>query len=79
MTKKTKMPRDASQRAKMVVDIATHEVEAEPVPEKDPAAVALGRKGGLKGGKARAAKMTAAERSESARKAARVRWASPTP
>jgi hypothetical protein len=45
-----------------------------PVPEKDPAAVALGRKGGLKGGKARAAKLTPEERSESARKAADARW-----
>jgi hypothetical protein len=41
---------------------------------KDPAAVALGRKGGLKGGPARAAKLTKAELSESARKAARARW-----
>lgn len=41
---------------------------------KDPAAVALGRRGGLKGGKARAAKMTPAERSASARKAAEARW-----
>ncbi len=43
--------------------------------EKNPAAVELGRRGGLKGGKARAAKMTKEERSESARKAARARWA----
>jgi hypothetical protein len=43
--------------------------------EKDPAAVALGRKGGLKGGPARAAKMTAEERRESARKAVQARWA----
>jgi hypothetical protein len=42
--------------------------------EKDPAAVALGRKGGLKGGHARAAKMTPEERSESARKAVQARW-----
>ena len=42
---------------------------------KDPAAVALGRKGGLKGGPARAAKMTAEERRESARKAVLARWA----
>lgn len=41
---------------------------------KNPAAVALGRKGGLKGGHARAASMTAKERSESARKAAMARW-----
>lgn len=41
---------------------------------KNPAAVALGRKGGLKGGHARAASMTAEERAESARKAAIARW-----
>lgn len=42
---------------------------------KNPAAVALGRKGGLKGGHARAASMTPEERSESARKAVMARWA----
>ena len=42
--------------------------------EKNAAAVELGRRGGLKGGKARAAKMTSEERSESARKAAKARW-----
>lgn len=41
---------------------------------KDPAAVTLGRKGGLKGGKARAAKLTAEQRSEIAKKAAQKRW-----
>lgn len=50
--------------------MSTHKQE----PEKDPAAVALGRKGGLKGGHARAAKMTPEERSESARKAVLARW-----
>jgi hypothetical protein len=43
-------------------------------PEKDPAAVSLGRRGGLKGGKARAAKLTAEQRAEIARKASRARW-----
>ena len=43
--------------------------------KKDPAAVALGRKGGIKGGPARAATLTAAQRSESARKAVQARWA----
>ena len=43
--------------------------------EKNPAAVELGRRGGKKGGPARAAKMTKEERSESARKAAKARWA----
>ncbi|HTA06543.1 MAG TPA: hypothetical protein VK774_09290, partial [Solirubrobacteraceae bacterium] len=43
--------------------------------EKNPAAVALGRKGGLKGGKARAANMTPAERTKLAKRAAMARWA----
>ena len=47
------------------------EAEAE---GKDPLAVALGRRGGLKGGKARAKKLSESERSESARKAAIARW-----
>jgi len=42
---------------------------------KNPAAVALGRKGGKKGGPARAAKLTPRQRSESARKAVQARWA----
>jgi len=45
---------------------------------KNPLAVALGRLGGLKGGKARAAKLTARQRSESAKKAAAARWAADT-
>src|SRR6476646_2914097 len=52
-----KRPRDANQLGKSIVDIATGEIEdREPTPEeqgKDPAAVSLGRRGGLKGGKAR--------------------------
>jgi hypothetical protein len=43
-------------------------------PQKDPAAVALGRRGGLKGGKARAASLTKEQRAEIARKAAAARW-----
>ncbi len=43
--------------------------------EKNPAAVALGKLGGAKGGKARAAKLTPEQRSEIARKAAKARWA----
>ncbi len=70
-----KRPRDPNQLAKLIVDLATGEAE-EPDPDegKDPAAVALGRKGGLRGGKARAAKMTADERSEAAKRAALARW-----
>ena len=43
--------------------------------KKNPNAVALGKMGGLKGGKARAARLTPEQRSESARKAAVARWA----
>jgi hypothetical protein len=71
-----KRPRDPNQLGKLIVDIATGEADETP-PEEDtrnPAAVELGRKGGLKGGKARAAKMSADERSEAARRAARARW-----
>ena len=46
---------------------------------KDPAAVALGRRGGLKGGKVRAQKLTPEQRSEAARRAARARWDKPRP
>jgi hypothetical protein len=46
----------------------------EKAPKKNPAAVALGRLGGLKGGKARAKSLTAKERSEIAKKAAQSRW-----
>ncbi len=42
---------------------------------KDPAAVALGRRGGLKGGRARAESLSAQQRTEIAREAARARWA----
>lgn len=49
--------------------------EADAPPEKNPAAVALGRMGGLKGGKARAAKLSPAKRKAIAKKAAKARWA----
>ena len=74
--KTPKRPRDANQLAKSIVDIATGEAEEEtPIDDgKDPAAVALGHKGGLKGGKARAEKLTPEQRSEIARKASNARW-----
>ena len=78
MTDRKKLPRDFAQRAKMIVDIATGEIEdREQTPEeqgKDPAAVSLGRRGGLKGGKARAKKLSAAQRKAIAKNAARARW-----
>lgn len=70
-----KRPTDINELAAQLVREATGEIE--PVDQdagKNPAAVALGRKGGLKGGKARAAKLTPEERSEAARKAAEARW-----
>jgi hypothetical protein len=70
-----KRPRDPNQLAKLLVDPATGDAD-EPKDNKDPAAVALGRKGGLKGGKARAASMTPGQRSASAQKAAKARWSS---
>ncbi|MDQ2729207.1 MAG: hypothetical protein M3Y91_15420 [Actinomycetota bacterium] len=77
MAKRSRMPRDTNQLAASIVAKTTSD-EPEPDPDegKDPAAVALGRRGGLKGGKARAERMTAEERSEAARRAARVRWES---
>ena len=59
-----------------VIQEATAEDDqpTEAPPEKNPAAVALGRLGGLKGGKARAEALTPERRSEIAKKAARARW-----
>ncbi|OHE57969.1 MAG: hypothetical protein A2Z47_15115 [Thermodesulfovibrio sp. RBG_19FT_COMBO_42_12] len=51
------------------------EATKEPIKEKNPAAVALGRLGGLKGGKARAEKLSAKKRKAIAQKAAKTRWA----
>ncbi len=67
------MPTDINQLAAKIVNMATSD-QPEPDDGKDPAAVALGRKGGLKGGKARAAAMTPEERKASAQKAAAARW-----
>jgi hypothetical protein len=70
-----KRPRDLNQLAKAIVDEATGERPPEPEkPAKNPAAVELGRMGGLKGGKARAAKLSPEERQEIARRAAQARW-----
>lgn len=75
MTSKPKRPRDPNQLAKLIVDIATGEKkDADPDEGKNPHAVALGRLGGLKGGKARAEGMTAKKRAEIAKKAAKARW-----
>ena len=71
----SKKPRDLNKLAKAIVDEATSdEKPVDPDGGKDPAAVSLGRRGGLKGGKARAAKLSAKRRQEIAKKAADVRW-----
>lgn len=71
----SKRPRDANQLAKLVVDIATGEGQGHPESQADTQAVESGRKGGLKGGKARADRLSPKRRSEIARKAAKARWA----
>jgi hypothetical protein len=73
----SKQPRDINQLAKGIVDLATGNPITEdtsPITEKNPAAVALGRLGGLKGGKARAEKLSAKKRKQIAEKAAKTRW-----
>ena len=80
-TPKKKRPRDISQLAASIVADATSEDKTEKLHgaiSKNPAAVALGRLGGLKGGKARAAKLSAKKRKEIAKKAAQTRWAKTT-
>ena len=70
-----KRPRDGNQLAKLIVDLSTGEAE-EPIgpPLKNMAAVSLGRLGGLKGGKARADKLSPEKRSEIAKQGAAKRW-----
>jgi hypothetical protein len=73
---KSKRPTDINQRAKSIVDIATGESK-DPILNsegKNSAAVALGRLGGKKGGKARAESLSAKRRSEIAKAAAKARW-----
>ena len=82
---KDRKPRDPDPNltAKGMIDRLAARAEGQDVPEppdepqepkKDPAAVELGRRGGLKGGKARAEKLSAKRRSEIAKKAAEARW-----
>ncbi len=74
-----KKPRDVNELAARILaeatgDEATAEEQEPATPEKNAAAVELGRRGGLKGGKARAANLTPEQRSEIARAAASARW-----
>jgi len=77
--KRLPRPRDPVQLGKLIGDILTGQVEDRAPdrpddPNKDPAAVSLGRKGGLKGGRARADSLTPEARQKIARDAARKRW-----
>ncbi|RIK84395.1 MAG: hypothetical protein DCC68_01575 [Planctomycetota bacterium] len=80
MQNRSSKQKDTQQLARAVLDAIAPDAEpAMPQPDekekaKNPAAVALGRLGGLKGGKARAKKLSAAKRTAIAKKAARKRW-----
>ena len=65
---------DINVLASKIVNEATEGQGQENLNDKNPAAVALGRLGGKKGGKARAEKLTPERRSEIAKKAAQARW-----
>lgn len=73
MPKHPKRPRDPAQLAKLVVDIAVGNVQDAPESDKGPMS-ALGRAGGLRGGRARADKLPKERRSEIASQAAAARW-----
>jgi hypothetical protein len=72
--KRKKKEHDFAVTAFRVMQEAIGQVEPEQPKEKKFDLVALGRKGGLKGGKARAKKLTPEQRSEIAKKAAQARW-----
>lgn len=74
MRKRTRKPDENQIAYSMVQAIAAGEPMPTTPDGKNPLAVALGRMGGLKGGHARAAKLSAKQRSESAKKAALARW-----
>lgn len=78
MPKRSSTQNDPQELARHVLDAVVPDAEPAVPPEgekeKNPAAVALGRLGGKKGGKARAAKLTAERRVEIARHAAQRRW-----
>ena len=71
--KAPKRPRDLNQWAKHMVDLATGVAQETELPKESPAAE-LGRRGGKIGGKVRAERMTAKQRSSAARKVAKARW-----
>jgi hypothetical protein len=77
MTKRP--PKETNVLAKYILDVTTGSAEKIEPPKKNPHAQALGRMGGLKGGKARADKLTAKQRRKSAKGAAKARWSDREP
>lgn len=75
MPRRSSKPKDVNQIAAGILAAVTKEAEKQP--GKNPAAVALGRLGGLKGGRARASQLSATRRSQIAKKAAQTRWTKP--
>jgi len=69
-----KRPGDFAQRAKLIVDMLTGQAPPDPPFQPESARAKVGRKGGLKGGKARAKSLSPKKRKAIAQKAARVRW-----
>lgn len=69
-----KRPRDLNQLAKLVVDIASGEVEDTVSGKMRGSGLVRGRAGGIKGGKARKASLSPEQRTQIARKAADARW-----
>lgn len=76
MIRSRKLPKDTNQRAAEIVRLATEEPQESPPPKSliSEYLATIGRKGGLKGGKARAEKLSAKKRTEIAKKAAKTRW-----
>ena len=76
MPKRSSKPRDINKLAFAIAQQATGEAPPQPeeTPTKNPAAVALGKLGGIKGGAARAKSLTKKRRSEIAKQAAMARW-----
>jgi len=74
--KRTKTPRDLNKLAASIAEQATSDPKPDQPekPQKNPAAVELGRLGGKKGGRARAISLSAERRQEIAKKAAKARW-----
>jgi len=67
-------PKDTNQLAKYILDVSTGDAEKIEPPKKDPAAVELGRRGGLKSAETRSRRLSPTKRKAIAKKAAKVRW-----